>query len=223
MKAIQFAALALIVPSFAFAEAWEFDSSHSQARFTVKHLAITDVSGTLGKVTGTADLDDKDVTKSKIELSIEIAPDTQEPKRDEHLKSPDFFDAAKFPTATFKSKKITKAGGDKLKVTGDLTMKDVTKEVTLDATISKAVENPFSKQPVRAAHATGTINRNDWNLKWNMAAANNSFVVSNDVRIEFQAELKKPAPAEAAAPKAEEKKAEMAKPAAAPAAAPVKK
>ena len=181
--------IAAAVAALALASSWEIDPSHASSRFTVKHLMISDVSGTLGRTTGTVELDDKDLTRSKVDLSIDVKPDTQEPKRDGHLESADFFDTAKFPKATFTSKRIQKAGENKLKVTGDLTLKDVTKEVTLDVTLLPEVTNPFTKAPARGAIATGTINRLDWGLKWNMPMANNQLVVGNDVRIDFVAEL----------------------------------
>jgi polyisoprenoid-binding protein YceI len=176
------------------ASAWDIDPAHTAARFTVKHMMVSDVTGTLGRVTGSVDLDDKDVTHSKIDLSIAVDPQTQEPKRDEHLKSPDFFDVAKFPKATFKSKRVERVSENKLKVAGDLTLKDVSKEVTLDVTLIPEAQNPFTKSPVRGAIATATINRLDWGLKWNMPMANNAVVVGNDVRIDFVAELGPKAP-----------------------------
>lgn len=202
MKRLAAAALSLLSVS-AFAATWDIDSSHTAAKFSVKHMMVSDVQGTLGRVTGTIDLDDKDVTKSKVDLSIAIDPQTQEPKRDTHLKSPDFFDAEKFPKATFKSSKVEKAGDNKLKVTGALTLKDVTKDVTLDVTLTPEVVNPFTKAPTRGAIATATINRTDWGLKWNAPMANSQFVVGNDVKIEFVTEL---APAAKAAPAAPAKK-----------------
>ncbi|MBK7862075.1 MAG: polyisoprenoid-binding protein [Archangiaceae bacterium] len=185
--AAAFLSAVLAVP--ALASSWEIDPAHTSARFSVKHMMVSDVSGTLGRTTGTVELDEKDLTRSKVDLSIEVHPQTQEAKRDAHLESPDFFDVAKFPKATFKSKKVEKAGENKLKVTGELTLKDVTKEVTLDVTLIPEVTNPFTKQPARGAIATGTINRLDWNLKWNAPMANNALVVGNDVKIEFVAEL----------------------------------
>jgi len=193
---------AALVAALALASTWELDPSHTSARFTVKHMAISDVSGTLGRTTGTVELDEKDVTRSKVELAIDVSPQTQEPKRDAHLASADFFDTQKFPKATFKSKKVEKAGENKLKVTGDLTLKDVTKEVALDVMLLPEVTNPFSKQPARGAIATGTIDRTAWGLKWNMPMANNQLVVGNEVRIDFVTELSpKLPPSQAAAKK----------------------
>jgi polyisoprenoid-binding protein YceI len=100
---------------------------------------------------------------------------------------------AKFPKATFKSKKVEKNGAA-LKVTGDLTLKDVTKEVTLDVTLLPEVQNPFTKTATRAVIASGTINRLDWGLKWNLPMANNGVVVANEVKINFVSELGKQAP-----------------------------
>lgn len=181
--------VAAAVAALALASSWELDPAHTSSRFTVKHMMISDVSGTLGRTTGTVELDDRDVTRSRVDLAIEVKPNTQEPKRDGHLESADFFDVAKFPRATFKSKRVEKAGDNKLKVTGELTLKDVTREVTLDVTLLPEVTNPFTKAPARGAIATGTLNRLDWGLKWNLPMANNQVVVGNEVRIDFVAEL----------------------------------
>ena len=182
-------ATAALVAALALGSSWELDPAHTSARFTVKHMMVSDVTGTLGRTTGTVDLDEKDLTRSKVDLAIEVKPQTQEAKRDAHLEGADFFDVAKFPKATFKSKRVEKVSENKLKVTGELTLRDVTKEATLDVTLLPEVTNPFSKAPVRGAIATGTINRLDWGLKWNMPMANNQLVVGNDVKIDFVAEL----------------------------------
>ena len=117
--ALGFALLASIATSgLARASSWEIDGSHSSAQFSIKHLMVSNVRGEFSKVTGTLNLDDKDITKSSVDVSIDVNTiNTREAKRDAHLKSPDFFDAAKFPALTFKSKKVEKAGADKLKVT----------------------------------------------------------------------------------------------------------
>jgi len=200
------AALAVVlVPSIASAATWVIDPAHAQAKFTVKHMMVMDVTGTLGKVTGTIEMDEKDPTKSTLEVSIDVDPNTQEAKRDTHLKGPDFFDVEKFPKATFKSKKIAKAGKDKFKVTGDLTLRDVTKETTFDVSLTPQFEHPFTKAPVRAVTATGKINRLDYGLKWQVPMANNALFVGNDVKIELSAEIG-PKPAEQAEAAKEEAK-----------------
>ncbi len=197
--------------SAALASTWDIDTTHATAGFSVKHLGVTNTTGSLGNVTGAVELDEKDITKSTINATIDVKTlNTNNSKRDEHLKSPDFFETEKFPTATFKSTKIEK-NGEKVKITGDLTMHGVTKPVTLDAELSAEVANPFSKGTSRAISATGVLNREEWGLKWNAPLANNGFVVGKDVKLVLEAELAKKEMAKAApAPAA-------AKPAAAPA------
>ena len=123
---------ALTASSFAFASTWEVDSAHAAANFAVKHMMVSNVNGSLGDVTGKVEVDDKDVTKSKVDVTIDVKGlNTKQTKRDDHLRSPDFFDVEKFPTATFKSTKIEKGEGAKLKVTGDLTLHGVTKSIEI--------------------------------------------------------------------------------------------
>lgn len=191
-------AAALTVSSLAFASTWNIDPAHASANFTVKHMMITNVTGRLGDVKGSVELDDKDVTKSKVEATIDVAGiNTNMGKRDDHLKSPDFFDVAKFATITFKSTKIEKTG-EKLKITGDLTLHGVTKPVTLDTELSGEVKNPFSDATTRAASATATINREDFGLAWNKPMANSGLLVGKDVKISLEIELTKKEAAAAA-------------------------
>ena len=181
-------------PSFASASTWQVDSAHTAVQFAVRHLMVSTVRGTLGKATGTVNLDEGDPTKSTVEASIDVnGIDTREPKRDQHLKSPDFFDVEKYPTVTFKSKKVTKVSDTKFKVAGDLTMHGVTKEVTFD------VEGPTG--PVNAgrnfvvgATATTTVNRSDWGLTWNRAIEAGGVTVSDAVKITLGIEANKPNP-----------------------------
>ena len=189
----------LALSSLALAGTWEVDSAHASANFTVRHMMVSNVNGTFGAVKGTVELDEKDLTKSKVDVTIDTTGvNTGNAKRDEHLRSGDFFDVAKFPTATFKSTKIEKAG-DKLKITGDLTLRGVTKSVTLDAEVS-AEANPFGKGLVRGATATGTINREDFGLTWNKPLANNGLLVSKEVKVSIELELMKKEAAAAPAP-----------------------
>jgi len=197
---------ALAFSSLAFASTWEIDTSHASANFNVKHLGVTNVNGQLGPVTGKVEVDDKDVTKTKVDASIDVTGvDTRFAKRDAHLKSDDFFNVEKFPTATFKSTKIEKVSDTKLKVTGDLTMHGITKSVTLDTELSPEVKNPFSGANTRALSATGVINRQDFGLAWKSAAVETVKVVGDEVRLTIEAEISKkdaaPAKTTAAAPK----------------------
>lgn len=199
MKPLFTAVLALSLP--AAASVWKSEAAHSTATFSAKHMMVSTVRGTMGAVTSTIDLDDKDITKSKVEATIDATKlNSGVEKRDTHLKSPDFLDSAKFPNVTFKSKKIEKAG-DKYKVTGDLTIKDKTKEVVLDATITPEVANPFSKAMTRGVYATTSINREDWGLTWNVPVAGDGVLVSKEVKIELDVEfVKDDAGAKPAAP-----------------------
>ena len=192
MTKLTTAVAVLTLAGSAGASTWKSDPAHSKANFAAKHMMVSTVRGELGPITSTLDLDDKDITRSKVDATIDATKiNTSFEKRDTHLKSPDFFDVAKFPNVTFKSKKIEKGTEkDHYRVTGDLTIKDKTKEVTLDALITSEVANPFSKAPTRGVSATGTINREDWGLSWNMPMGE-GFVVSKDIKIELEVEFVK--------------------------------
>jgi polyisoprenoid-binding protein YceI len=193
---------ALAVSGLATAATWDIDTTHASANFTVKHLGVTNVNGSLGAVTGKVEADDKDITKSKIDASIDVkGVNTGTVKRDEHLRSPDFFDVEKFPTVTFKSTKIEKVSDTHLKITGDLAIHGVTKPVTFEADLSPEVDHPFVPgAKARAVSGGLTINREDFGLVWNKAMANNGFVVGKDVKVALELELIKAAPAAKAAP-----------------------
>lgn len=112
---------------------WQIDPRHSAAEFSVRHMMISNVRGQFSKITGTINLDEQDVTKSSADITIDATTvDTREPDRDKHLRSGDFFDVQNFPTMTFRSKRITQASPGKLKMTGDLTIRGTTREVTFD-------------------------------------------------------------------------------------------
>jgi polyisoprenoid-binding protein YceI len=197
------AALVLAAPSAAFAAEYVIDSAHSGASFSVKHLMVSNVRGTFANITGTVNYDEKDVTKSTVEATIDAKTiDTDEPKRDEHLRSPDFFDTEKFPTITFKSTKVEKAG-ENLKVTGNLTLHGVTKPVVLDVEgMTQEVKDPWGNSK-RGASATTKINRKDFGLTWNKALEAGGVAVGDDVKITIDLELnKKQAAAAPAAPAA---------------------
>jgi len=169
---------------------WTLDPSHSRVGFTVAHMVISEVDGQFKKWSGKALLDEKNLPNSQVELTIAASSiDTDDEKRDEHLRSPDFFDVAKFPEIKFKSTRITKAGKG-YKLQGELTMHGVTKPVTLDATVSEAVTNPWGKQ-VRAVKITGKIKRQDFGLNWNKSLDKGGVVVGETVELNIKAELNK--------------------------------
>lgn len=184
------AAIALTT-SLAHAEEWAIDASHTRVGFSVPHLMVSEVEGVFREVKGKIDIDDKDLTKSTVDLTIVASSvDTGNADRDKHLKAPDFFDVAKYPTLTFKSTKIAKAGKDKFKVTGDLKIRDVTKSVTLDVTASDPVQNPWGKQ-VRAVKVAGNVKRTDFGLNWNKALDKGGVLVGEDVTLAVRFELTK--------------------------------
>lgn len=180
----------LALPVIASAAVWNIDPEHSNIGFKVRHLMVSNVKGSFDKHTGTVDINDKDITKSKVEVSIDTnSINTNVQKRDEHLRSADFFDVAKFPTMTFVSKKVAKAGKDKLKVTGDLTLHGVTKEVVLDVEpLSKESKDPWGNFR-RGTTASTKINRKDFGLVWNKALETGGVAVGEEVFITLEIEL----------------------------------
>ena len=183
-------AAVLAVPGRAATSTWQVDPNHSAAQFAVRHLGLSTVRGAFTKVNGTVQLDDKDISKSTVEVTIDAASvDTRVADRDKDLRSDHFFDVAKYPTITFKSKKVEQAGAGKLKVTGDLTIHGITKEVVLDVDgLSPAVKDPWGNQRA-AASATTKINRQDFGVKWNATMDNGGVVVGDDVNITIDVEL----------------------------------
>ena len=176
---------------------YQIDPVHSSAHFSVRHLMISNVRGEFAKVTGKVVYDPKNLKASSVEATIDATSiNTHEPKRDDHLKSPDFFDVAKFPTLTFKSKRVEKAGKGKLRVTGDLTIRGTTREVVL------AVEGPVPEVKMgpnlkSGASASTTINRKDFGLTWNRALEAGGWVVGDEIKITLEIEMgRKAAPAQ---------------------------
>jgi polyisoprenoid-binding protein YceI len=169
---------------------WQIDSQHSSAQFSVRHMAIATVRGAFSKVTGTIAFDDKDVTKSTVDVTIDVTTvDTREPGRDKDLRSDKFFDVEHYPSMTFKSKKVEQVAAGKLKVTGDLTIRGTTKEVVLDVEgPSAAIKDPWGNQRA-AATATAKVNRQDFGVKWNATLDNGGVVVGDEVSITIDVEM----------------------------------
>jgi polyisoprenoid-binding protein YceI len=171
---------------------WEIDPAHSSAQFAVRHLMVSTVRGGFSKLSGAVTLNESDPTKSSIEATIDTTSiDTRIAKRDEHLKSPDFFDVAKYPTITFKSKKIEAAGENTFKVVGDLTMRGVTKEVVLNVEgTTTPVKDPAGKMRL-GGEATTKINRKDFGLAYNRLLETGGAVVGDEIDITIDVELTK--------------------------------
>jgi polyisoprenoid-binding protein YceI len=183
------------LPSWGTSAAWTLDPAHSSAHFAVRHMMVSTVRGDFSKVSGTIEYDEKDITKSVIQASIDAASiNTGVAARDNHLRSADFFDVAKYPTITFQSRKVEKAADGRLKVTGDLTMHGVTKEVVLDVEpLSTALKDPNGTLRTGTSGTAG-ISRKDFGLTWNRALEGGGVVVSDEVSITIDIELtQKPA------------------------------
>ncbi len=199
MKRLVALALALAAPVVALAQqTWIIEPNHTHSAFTIRHLVISNVRGEFGKTTGTVKVDEKDLTKSVVEATIETGTiDTRVPDRDKHLKSPDFFDSEKHPTITFKSTQVEKAGEGKLKVTGNLTIKGTTKPVVLDVTgPTQEIKDPWGNTR-RGIAAVTKINRRDFGLTWGKMVEAGP-VVGDEVAIEIEGELLKQDPKQAA-------------------------
>jgi polyisoprenoid-binding protein YceI len=169
---------------------WEIDGSHTTAQFSVRHMMVSTVRGRFEKVSGTVQIDHRDATRSRVEVTIDASSiNTANAKRDTHLRAPDFFDVARYPKITFRSTRVARAGGGKLKVTGDLTLHGVTRPVTLVVEpLGKPVKSPWGKQ-VRGISATGKLNRRDFGLTWNKALETGGVVVGDEVQLQIDAEL----------------------------------
>jgi len=173
---------------------YTIEPSHSSAHFKVRHLMISNVRGEFSKVSGTVKFDSQNLALSGIAAEIDVnSINTREPQRDGHLKSADFFDAANYPTITFQSKKVEADGPAGYKVTGDLTIRGVSREVVL------FVEGPTPeiKDPWgyfrRGAEALTKVSRKDFGLSWNLALEAGGVVVGDDIEISLEVELVRPA------------------------------
>jgi len=181
---------AISLPAAAATSTWQIDPNHSAAQFAVRHLAISTVRGAFTKVNGTVQFDDKDISKSSVEVTIDAASvDTRVADRDKELRSDHFFDVEKYPTLTFKSTKVEQETPGKLKVTGDLTIHGVTKQVVLEVEGPTApVKDPWGNQRA-AANASTKVNRQDFGVKWNAKMDNGGWVVGDDVDITIDVEM----------------------------------
>lgn len=181
-------------PGFAQVETWNLDPAHSAAHFAVRHMGISTVHGAFSKLSGTVQYDPAHPEQTVIDVTIDAnSVDTRVEMRDKDLRSVNFFDVEKYPTITFKSKKVEAAGPGKLNVTGDLTIHGVTKEAVLDVEgPTPPVKDPWGNTRV-AANATTKINRQDFGVKWNANMDGGGVVVGDDVAITIDLEMIKKA------------------------------
>ena len=181
-----FVALLIATPS-GFAATYQIDPAHTQIHFTIAHLMVFKVRGNFNEFSGTIEADPAAQTLSSAQALIQVnSINTRNEKRDNHLRSPDFFEVAKYPEMTFVTKKVSGSGSD-ISVTGDLTIKGVTKEVVLTGAFLGAATDPWGNS--RAGfEATGTINRKDFGLTWNKALETGGVVVGEEVEIGLEVE-----------------------------------
>ena len=183
-------AAAIAMPASAGTTTYQIDPRHSSAGFGVTHLMISTVHGEFHGVTGTVVVDDTDIGKSTVNVTIDATSvDTREPDRDKHLKSEAFFDVAKYPAITFQSTKVERNADGTLKVTGDLTIRGVTKTAVLTATLPKApIKDPWGLQRT-AVSASTKINRQDFGVAWNQKLDSGGVVVGDDVSVSLDVEM----------------------------------
>ncbi len=166
---------------------WQFDPVHTMVEVAVKHMMVVTVKGRFGKVNGSIEFDENEPTEGKVEVTIDAASiDTRDSQRDAHLRSPDFLDVERFPTLTFKSRRIEPADGH-YRVVGDLTIRDVTREVILDAEYAGAAKSPWGD--LRAGFSAKTvISRKDFGLQWNVPLEAGGWLVGDEVKIYLDVE-----------------------------------
>lgn len=170
---------------------WTIDTAHSRVGFNVKHLLITTVRGQFKTFSGKAFIDEATPANSKLNVEVDMKSiDTNEPKRDEHLRSPDFFDVAKYPKMTFVSTTVERAG-EGMKITGDLTLHGVTKPFVLNVdSLTPEIDSPWPGYKLRGAHASGKLNRKDFGVSWE-GPSNGTAVVADEINIDLDVELKR--------------------------------
>ncbi len=194
MTKISWVPLLLSASSILSAANYTIDPAHSSAEFSVRHMMVSNVKGQFSKVSGDVVYDSANLAASKVNAVIDTSTvDTREPKRDAHLKSPDFLDVEKFPAMTFKSSRLERSG-DKLFIKGNLTIRGVTKAVTLTVDgPTPEIKDPYGNLRFGAS-ATTHISRKDWGLVWNAAMESGGVVVGDDVTITLDIEAIKAKP-----------------------------
>lgn len=183
-------ALLVAAPALAQGATWDLDVDHSNLQFKVKHLMIANVKGKFNSFAGTLTTEGDDLSTGKLDVTIQVASlNTDNQQRDDHLRSPDFFDVARYPTITFVSKKFVTEGDQVKQIVGDLTIHGVTREVVLEVEEqSPIVTGPWGKTR-RGATATTTVDRFDYGLQWNKLMETGGVVVGNEVKITLEVEL----------------------------------
>jgi polyisoprenoid-binding protein YceI len=192
MQRILWSAIAaiILIPWPAWTQTlWNIDAAHSAAHFQVRHLMISNVRGEFGKMSGTVSFDGKNYSSLKADAVIEVASiNTREPKRDDHLRGADFFDAARYPAITFKSKRVESIKESRFNLIGDLTNRGVTKEIILAVEATPIAKGMRGESRI-GAQATTRLNRQDYGVKWNRALDGGGLVVGDEIQITIDLEL----------------------------------
>jgi polyisoprenoid-binding protein YceI len=171
--------------------AWVIDSAHTEVNFTVRHMMISNVRGQFQKLSGTVEFDETNPAATTVDVQIEAASvNTKDEKRDGHLMSPDFFAAAQYPHLTFKSKRVDVKDATHARLVGDLTIRDITKEVTLEVEFNGLAKSPWGTTNAGFSART-SINRKDWGLNWNVALETGGILVGDQINIAIELEVVK--------------------------------
>lgn len=178
---------------------WKIDPAHSEVNFTVRHMMISNVRGRFENFTGTVEFDQADPANSTVDVQIEAASiNTREAQRDTHLRSGDFFDAENYPYLSFKSKKVEVLDDARGRIVGDLTIRNITREVVLETEFNGMSQSPWGFSSAGFSAST-KINRKDWDLTWNMALETGGVLVSDEIKINIELEIIEETVAEAVA------------------------
>jgi polyisoprenoid-binding protein YceI len=178
---------------------WQIDPAHSQIQFSIRHMMISTVRGQFDRFGGTVELDEQNPSRSTVDVQIEAGSiNTREPRRDGHLASPDFFDAETYPYLTFKSTRVEQLDDTHARLYGDLTIRDVTKEVVLNVEYAGQAKSPWGTVSAGFS-ATTKINRKDWGLAWNQALETGGVLLGEEITINIEVEVVKQVAEEVAA------------------------
>jgi polyisoprenoid-binding protein YceI len=171
---------------------WQLDPGHTYIGFTGRHLMVATVRGEFEQFSGTVEFDEEDITRSQADIRIEAASvTTRNTQRDEHFRSADFFDVERYPYITFKSKRVIMQDAQHGQLVGDLTIRNITREVVLDAEYSGVSQTPWNTYSAGFS-LRGKVNRKDWGMKWNMVLAGGGLAASDEITLTIDLELTKP-------------------------------
>lgn len=175
---------------------WQIDSAHSHIYFTARHMMISKMRGQFELFNGTVNFDEENPTRTTVDIEVNTGSiNTKDERRDDHLKSPDFFDATTYPVMRFKSTSVEQIDADTGKLYGDLTIRNITRPVVLEVEYAGQARSPWGTMSAGFS-ASGAINRKDWELNWNQALETGGVLVGDKIQIEIELELVKTPEAE---------------------------